>query len=93
MKGWRSASENLRKKTGLEWLHFHDLRHTSITKLAESGLGDQVIMDIAGHVSPTMLRHHSHIRLASKREIVEVLENLPTISERAREMDAETPLN
>ena len=30
---------------------WHDNRHTLITELAESGAGDQTIMDIAGHVS------------------------------------------
>jgi hypothetical protein len=32
-----------------------------ITDLAESGAGDQTIMDIAGHVSKNMLKHYSHI--------------------------------
>ena len=73
-------------------LRFHDLRHSSITVLAEAGLSDQTVMSIAGHVSTKMLQHYSHIRLAAKREAVEVLENLPTISEHASEMDAETRL-
>ena len=34
---------------------WHDNRHTLITELAESGAGDQTIMDIAGHVSKQML--------------------------------------
>jgi hypothetical protein len=28
---------------------WHDTRHTLVTELAESGAGDQTIMDIAGH--------------------------------------------
>ena len=76
MKSWRTAWKSLRKAAGLEWLRFHDLRHTSITTLAESGLGDQVIMDIAGHVSPKMLKHYSHIHLKAKQSAVEALESL-----------------
>ena len=46
---------------------WHDNRHTLITDLAESGAGDQTIMDIAGHVSKRMLKHYSHIRMEAKR--------------------------
>jgi hypothetical protein len=42
-----------------------------ITDLAESGAGDQTIMDIAGHVSKNMLKHYSHIRMEAKREALE----------------------
>ena len=50
---------------------FHDSRHTLITELAESGAGDQTIMDIAGHVSKQMLKHYSHIRMEAKRTALE----------------------
>ena len=51
----------------LAGLRFHDLRHTAITKLAESQASDQAVMAIAGHVSRAMLEHYSHIRMAAKR--------------------------
>jgi len=54
-------------KSPLAGLRFHDLRHTAITKLAESQASDQTIMAIAGHVSRRMLEHYSHIRMAAKR--------------------------
>jgi hypothetical protein len=47
-----------RAKVNGRW---HDHRHTLITDLAESGAGDETIMDIAGHVSKNMLKHYSHI--------------------------------
>jgi len=50
---------------------WHDNRHTLITELAESGAGDETIMEIAGHVDRQMLRHYSHIRMKAKREAVE----------------------
>jgi hypothetical protein len=50
---------------------WHDNRHTLITDLAESGAGDQTIMDIAGHVSKQMLKHYSHIRMEAKRTALE----------------------
>ena len=52
----------------------HDNRHTLITDLAESGAGDQTIMDIAGHISKQMLKHYSHIRMDAKRRALESLE-------------------
>jgi len=54
-------------------LRFHDLRHHAITELAESQVSDQTIMAIAGHVSPKMLAHYSHVRLEAKRNALEAL--------------------
>ena len=65
-RGWRTAWRNACKRAGVK-MRFHDLRHTAITKLAESQASDQTIMAIAGHVSRAMLEHYSHIRLAAKR--------------------------
>lgn len=73
MKSWRSAWRSLTKKAGLKGLRFHDLRHSAITTLAESGHADHIIMAIAGHVSQKMLEHYSHIRLQAKRSAVEAL--------------------
>jgi hypothetical protein len=44
--------------------------------LAESGAGDQTIMDIAGHVSRQMARY-SHIRMEAKRTALEAIEAKP----------------
>jgi integrase len=52
---------------------WHDNRHTLITELAESGAGDQTIMDIAGHVSHQMLARYSHIRMEAKRAALDGL--------------------
>jgi integrase len=73
MQGWRTAWRKLTEKAGLKGLRFHDLRHHSITKLAESGVADQTLMSIAGHVSKAMLDHYSHIRMNAKRAAVEAL--------------------
>jgi integrase len=70
---WRTAWRNLTKEAGLQGLRFHDLRHHAITELAESSASDQTIMAIAGHVSPKMLAHYSHVRLAAKRQALDAL--------------------
>jgi hypothetical protein len=46
---------------------WHDNRHTLMTELAESGVGDETIMEIAGHVDRQMLCQYSHIRMNAKR--------------------------
>lgn len=67
--GW----QNLKKRTGVK-CRFHDLRHTAITKLAESGAPDEVIMAMCGHVSRRMLTHYSHIRMEAKRKAVAAIQ-------------------
>ena len=73
MSGWRSAWRKIRNAAGLPGLRFHDLRHQAITELAESHSSDQTIMAIAGHVSPSMLAHYSHVRLEAKRHALDAL--------------------
>lgn len=62
----KTAWKNVRKKAKVKG-RWHDNRHTLITELAESGAGDETIMEIAGHVDRQMLRHYSHIRMKAKR--------------------------
>jgi integrase len=62
----KTAWKTIRKKAKAKG-RWHDNRHTLITELAESGAGDETIMQIAGHVSRKMLRHYSHIRMEAKR--------------------------
>jgi len=68
----KTAWANARERAGVRG-RFHDSRHTLITGLAESGAGDQTIMDIAGHVSRQMLKHYSHIRMKAKREALDAV--------------------
>jgi len=60
-------------KSPTHGLRFHDLRHHAITELAESLASDQTIMSIAGHVSPKMLAHYSHVRMEAKRKALDML--------------------
>lgn len=48
-------------------------RHTLFMELAESGAGDQTLMDIAGHVSRRMRARYSPIRGDAKRKAREAL--------------------
>jgi hypothetical protein len=61
----------------------------TIRDLAESGAGDQTIMDIASHVSKQMLRHYSHIRMEAKRSALESIVNQPTHGNHEQNGDAQ----
>ncbi|MCU1327493.1 MAG: site-specific integrase [Bryobacterales bacterium] len=66
----KTAWGNVRKAAKVTG-RWHDARHTLITELAETGAGDQAIMDIAGHVSKQMLARYSHIRMQAKRDALQ----------------------
>ena len=84
----KTAWANAKERAGVTG-RLHDSRHTLITELAESGAGDQTIMDIAGHVSRQMLKHYSHIRMQAKREALEaVWKNQQDAEKRKKEEDA-----
>ena len=73
IKSFRTAWRTATKTAGLAGLRFHDLRHTAITKLAETPTSEQTIMSIAGHVSRKMLEHYSHIRIDAKRKALDAI--------------------
>jgi integrase len=54
---FKKAWNTMRTKAKVKG-RWHDNRHTLITELAESGAGDETIMEIAGHVDRQMLRHY-----------------------------------
>lgn len=72
IKSWRSAWRAALKRAGLQF-RFHDLRHTCITKLAESQASEQTLMAISGHVSRKMIEHYSHIRMEAKRTALDAI--------------------
>ena len=72
VKSWRSAWRAALKRAKLQ-VRFHDLRHTRITKLAESQASEQTLMAIAGHVSRSMIEHYSHIRMDAKRRATDAI--------------------
>ena len=75
---FKTAWRTVRSKANVD-LRFHDLRHTLITKLAESGAGDETIMAIAGHVSRRMLSRYAHIRTEAKRTALEAVATKPVV--------------
>jgi len=56
---------------GLPAAHFHDLRHTAITRGREQGIDIGVLRAIAGHVDARMVEYYSHIGTNVKRKAVD----------------------
>src|SRR5437879_1367799 len=56
-KRFKTAWGNLRKKANIR-CRIHDLRHTALTKLAESRAADSTILALAGHLSRAMLERY-----------------------------------
>jgi integrase len=69
---FQGSWETVKRRAGVTG-RWHDCRHTLITELAESGCGDQTILDVAGHVSRQMLARYSHIRTQAKRDALELV--------------------
>jgi integrase len=72
MHRWKVAWESARKAAKVS-CRFHDLRHTFISRLAESQASDSTVMALAGHVSRAMMERYSHIRMEAKRQAVDTL--------------------
>jgi integrase len=68
-RGWLAAC----KAAGIDGLHFHDLRHTFISRLIEGGATLAEARDLAGHADLEMTNRYSHASEAGKSRAVESL--------------------
>ena len=85
---FKTAWTKVREKAGVKG-RWHDNRHTLVTKLAESGAGDEVIMSIAGHVSRAMLSRYSHVRMEAKRRALDEIATRQREADEKRRAEAE----
>jgi integrase len=69
---WKTAKEN----THIQKFRWHDLRHSAVSRLAASGVNDGTIQEIAGWMSPKMIKKYSHVRAAAMRKAVSVFDNV-----------------
>ncbi len=61
--GFKSTWRFMLQKLGIVDLHFHDLRHESISRLFELGTLDLMeVAAISGHKSLSMLKRYTHLR-------------------------------
>jgi integrase len=58
---------------GIVDLHWHDLRHTFGTRLAEAGYSEATIAELMGHSNPKTTRRYTHATVRSLRSAVEAV--------------------
>lgn len=68
------AFHSARTDAGLEDFHFHDLRHTAATRMAERGIDPFTIAAILGHANIRQTASYAHATQQSKRLAVAALE-------------------
>lgn len=56
---------------GVEDFHFHDLRHTCASLLAQNGASLLELADVLGHRTLQMVQRYAHLSVDSKRRLVE----------------------
>jgi len=69
---FRLSWERLKRRTGINDLHFHDLRHEAISRFFELGLTVPEVAMISGHRDMRMLLRYSH---ALRERVLEKLDN------------------
>lgn len=65
--GLRKPFEAVRDKAELHFFQVNGWRHTAITNMAEDGVPIAIIMERAGHVTPKMSAHYTHISQQAHR--------------------------
>jgi integrase len=65
--GTRKQFEAVREAAGVPWFNWNGWRHTAITRMAEAGIPIATIMARAGHCSPKMSAHYTHISMQAER--------------------------
>ena len=64
------------KAAGIDDLHFHDLRHTNITRMIQAGMPHTEAMKISGHQTLDMLNRYVNVNQDTARRAAESLDAL-----------------
>ena len=71
--GVRSILYRARARADLKDFRFHDLRHTTATRLRRAGAGLDVVADVLGHATLTMARRYAHLGKETMRAAMAAL--------------------
>lgn len=61
------------KAAGIEGKRFHDIRHTTATRLLEQGADIITVKELLGHSSVAITQKYTHTNINKKREALELL--------------------
>jgi integrase len=70
----RLTWDRIRRRTGSDDLHFHDLRHEAISRFFEAGLSVPEVALLSGHRDPRMLFRYTH---PTRKQILHKLNRHP----------------
>lgn len=65
--------DKARAKVGMDWLHFHDLRHSFATALIEAGVEVYTVGAVLGHKSAQSTKRYAHHSTAKLATAINVL--------------------
>ena len=57
-----------RKAAGMDWLHFHDLRHSAASEMINAGVDLYTVGAVLGHKTPASTKRYAHLATASIRD-------------------------
>jgi integrase len=80
--GIRKQFEAVRDAAGVPWFNLNGWRHTAITRMAEAGIAIATIMARAGHCSPKMTAHYTHISSQAERMAMQGMTNARSVTPR-----------
>jgi integrase len=63
---FKTSWDNAKQLAGIE-CRWHDLRHTFVSCISETGSSDATVMALSGHISRKMLERYSHSRNNAKK--------------------------
>jgi hypothetical protein len=89
--GIRKQFEAVRDAADLKWFNLNGWRHTAITRFAEAGIPIATIMARAGHCSPKMSAHYTHISMQAERIAMQAMERGKRVTPRPPERPQQAP--
>jgi integrase len=73
-KWWQAAL----KGAEVTDFHWHDLRHTFVSRLVMAGVDLRTVQELSGHKELNMLTRYAHLAPAHNRKAIELLDPTPT---------------
>ncbi len=70
-EGIKSGFRRAREAVKMEHVHFHDLRHSTASLLADAGVDLHTISKILGHSTTKMSERYAHIKVDRQRDALE----------------------
>jgi integrase len=91
--GIRKQFEAVRDAADLKWFRLNGWRHTAITRMAEAGIPIATMMARAGHCSPKMTAHYTHISSQAERIAMQGMTRVRRVTPQPPERPPQAPVN